>query len=103
MADGTRTSFFHLEAVDIGQQVCQGTACFVARHRDPARWAAAEGSPVRVHCLGRCHLAPAVATDTARPAVGVDAPEAVVLERVVQGGAPTLDAYRAQSGYTALE
>jgi NADH:ubiquinone oxidoreductase subunit F (NADH-binding) len=103
MADGTRTSFFHLEGVDIGQQVCQGTACFVARHRDPARWAEAEGSAVRVHCLGRCHLAPALATDVARPFVGVDAPEAVVLGRVVQGGAPTIGAYRADEGYAALE
>jgi hypothetical protein len=96
-------SFFHLEAVAITDQACQGTACFVARHRDPERWAQAEGESPRVHCLGRCYAAPATASETARPPVEIDAPHAVVLGRVAAGGAPTLAAYRAAEGYRALE
>jgi NADH:ubiquinone oxidoreductase subunit F (NADH-binding) len=97
------TSFFHLASVVIGGQACQGTACFLARHRDPATWArAVEGSP-RLHCLGRCFAAPATAADTGRPAVELAAPEPVVLRRVATGGAPTYMAYRARGGYQALE
>ena len=95
--------FFHLEAVAITDQACQGTACFVARHRDPERWAQAEGESPRVHCLGRCYAAPATAAETARPPVEIDAPHAVVLERVAAGGAPTLAASRAAEGYRGLE
>jgi NADH:ubiquinone oxidoreductase subunit F (NADH-binding) len=99
----TGDSFFHLAGVDVTDQPCQGTACFVARHRDPDRWARAVGSEPRIYCLGRCHAAPATADDDARPDIVVDAPEAVVLERVVAGGAPTLAGYRAHHGLAALE
>jgi formate dehydrogenase iron-sulfur subunit len=103
MSPLTSGSFFHLEAVAITDQACQGTACFVARRRDPERWARADAESPRVHCLGRCYAAPAAASETARPRVEVDAPHAVVLERVAAGGAPTLAAYRAAGGYRALE
>jgi NADH:ubiquinone oxidoreductase subunit F (NADH-binding) len=102
MRNDLPATFFHLEGVDISTQACQGTACFVARHRDPERWARADGEP-RVYCLGRCHAAPAVATDRTEPEVIVDAPTAVLLSRVVTGGAPRLDAYRAAGGYAAIE
>lgn len=98
---GDATSF-HLAGVDLTDQACQGTACFVARHRDAPRWARAEASTPRVYCLGRCYAAPAAADDATSPRVEVDAPVAVVLERVAAGGARTLDAYRATGGYAAL-
>jgi NADH:ubiquinone oxidoreductase subunit F (NADH-binding) len=93
---------FHLAGVDVTDQPCQGTACFVARDRDPKRWALAEESTARVYCLGRCHAAPAAASDTAHPHVEVDAPASVVLERVAAGGARSLEAYRSSGGYAAL-
>jgi formate dehydrogenase iron-sulfur subunit len=44
-----------------------------------------------------------VASDRARPHVGIDASTPVVLARVAAGGAPTVDRYRATGGYVALE
>ncbi|MCC6226985.1 MAG: NADH-quinone oxidoreductase subunit D [Microthrixaceae bacterium] len=96
-------TFFHLAGVDIEDQRCGGAACFVARHRNPTRWAQADGDQPRVHCLGKCHLAPAVATDAVRPHVGIDAPEAVVLGRIAQGRAWSLEAYRNDGGFSGLE
>jgi NADH:ubiquinone oxidoreductase subunit F (NADH-binding) len=93
---------FRLAGVDITDQLCQGTACFAAQHRDPPRWERAEESTPRVYCLGRCYAAPAAANDATRPHVGVDAPVPVVLERVAAGGARAFDAYRARGGYDAL-
>jgi NADH:ubiquinone oxidoreductase subunit F (NADH-binding) len=94
---------FHLSGVEITDQVCQGTACFVARHRDPHRWARGEADEPRVYCLGRCYEAPAAAGDVGRPRAEVDAPAAVVLERIVTGGATSLDVYRRSGGYAALD
>jgi NADH:ubiquinone oxidoreductase subunit F (NADH-binding) len=102
VADAHR-SFFHLVDADIVDQICQGTACFVARHRDPARWARAEESQPRVYCLGKCYAGPAAATDTTQPRVVIDAREPVLLGRVATGGAPTFDSYRADGGYATLE
>lgn len=96
-------TFFHLAGVRIEDQHCVGTACFVARHRNPARWAQAEQEEPRVHCLGKCNLAPASATDVTRPHVGVDAPDAVVLGRIAQGSSWDLEAYRSDGGYSGLE
>jgi hypothetical protein len=76
MADDDASSFFHLSSITIGDQACQGTACFLARHRDPATWGRAARASPRVHCLGRCFAAPATAADTGRPHVEVAAPRA---------------------------
>jgi NADH:ubiquinone oxidoreductase subunit F (NADH-binding) len=100
---GAPRSFFHLAGVDLIDQACQGTACFVARHRAPDRWASAEASEPRVYCLGMCHAAPATAVDDVRPHIDVDAAEPVVLGRVAAGGAPTFSAARATGAYRALE
>jgi NADH:ubiquinone oxidoreductase subunit F (NADH-binding) len=100
---GAQGGFFHLEGVEISTQVCQGTACFVARNRDPDRWAHAESADPRVYCLGKCYVAPAAATDDARPSAVIDAPEAVVLGRIAAGRAADLDAYVADGGYAGLE
>ena len=96
-------SFFHLAGVSIATQACQGTACFVARHRNPDRWAHAEAGDPRVYCLGKCYLSPAAATDDARPNVAVDVPEAVVLGRIATGRSGSLEAYVADGGYAGLE
>jgi NADH:ubiquinone oxidoreductase subunit F (NADH-binding) len=99
----TSPAFFHLAGVPIADQACQGTACFVARHRDRDRWAGAEGTEPRIYCLGRCYQAPAVATDDAPVSASVDAPEPVILRRIASGGDPSLAAYRRDGGYAALE
>ena len=96
-------SFFHLTGVAVTDQPCQGTACFVARHRAPDRWAQAAASEPRIYCLGKCHVSPAIATDDAPPRVEVDAPEPVVLGRIVAGGATTFTEARAAGAYGALE
>jgi NADH:ubiquinone oxidoreductase subunit F (NADH-binding) len=98
------SSFFHLADTVLDGQPCQGTACFVARHFDPARAQAADEATPRVYCLGKCYAAPASGGDDAgRPQIQVAAPTGIVLERVAAGGARTLDAYRAQGGLASLE
>ncbi len=97
-------SFYHLADVDLDDRSCQGLACFVARHLDPERWRGANVAGPRVYCLGKCYAAPASGRDDSRPAhVEVDAPQAIVLERIAAGGATTLDAYRSQGGLAALD
>lgn len=95
-------SFYHLADVSIGTQHCQGTACFVARNRNPARWAEAEASEPRVYCLGRCYAAPAAADDLSRPAVQIACDTPVVVDRVSRGASPHLSAYRDERGYEGL-
>jgi NADH:ubiquinone oxidoreductase subunit F (NADH-binding) len=97
-------SFYHLADVDLDDQCCQGLACFVARHLDPDRWREATADGPRVYCLGKCYAAPSSGRDEGRPPhVEVDAPEAIVLERVAGGGARTLDGYRRSGGLAALD
>lgn len=74
------SGFYHLDDVVMSDQRCQGTACFVARRRDPVPWAGASVGEPRVYCVGRCFTAPARADDLSRPHVAVDAPEAVVCD-----------------------
>jgi NADH:ubiquinone oxidoreductase subunit F (NADH-binding) len=90
-------SFYHLG----GRlpRLCRGTACFVARHRDPARWASALAQDPPLYCLGHCHLAPAALEDDSLPRIEVSAPRAVLLERAGDG-AVTLERY---GGYAALD
>jgi NADH:ubiquinone oxidoreductase subunit F (NADH-binding) len=92
-------SFYHLADVAIGEQRCQGTACFVARHRDPEGWAEAERGEPRVYCLGRCYGAPAGADDTSRPTIEVACDTPVVLPRLARGSSSQLDAYQDDGGY----
>ena len=96
-------SFYHLGHEPLGDQACQGTACFVARHLHPERWQRATCAEARVYCLGSCHVAPATTREEARPAAQVRAPRAIVLERISSGGARALSDYTRQGGYTALE
>jgi NADH:ubiquinone oxidoreductase subunit F (NADH-binding) len=95
-------SFYHLASVRLVDQPCQGTACFVARHR-AADWAGAEASSPRLYCLGRCYAAPATAASRAQPHVEVATSTPVVLERIAAGVPAALAAYTAQRGYEAFE
>jgi NADH:ubiquinone oxidoreductase subunit F (NADH-binding) len=90
-------SFYHLGGSL--PRLCRGTACFVARHRDPERFAAALAQNPPLYCLGHCHLAPAALEDDDLPHFEMSAPRAVLLERAGDG-AVTLERY---GGYTALE
>ena len=90
---GVDSSFFHLVDVTLGDQPCQGTACFVARHLDPARWEAAADATPRVYCLGKCYAAPATASDHGRPMVEVATATSVVLERIARGDGSRLTTY----------
>lgn len=95
-------SFYHLAGVDLDGRACQGTACFVARHRAVGAWPAPPTEP-RIYCLGKCYAAPASTDTAARPATRVHARTPVVLERIVQGGGRTLDDYRRFGGYQTLQ
>lgn len=97
-------SFHHLAGRSLDGLACAGTACFLARRLNPARWRLAEGQTPRLHCLGKCFAAPAAANDApARPRVESAARTSVVLRRLLQGGAPTLAACRATGGYAGWE
>jgi NADH:ubiquinone oxidoreductase subunit F (NADH-binding) len=95
-------SFYHLARGTVPDAACRGMACFVARHLDPGRWAAASSREPAVSCLGKCYAAPAIGADDARPRAVVRAREAVVLERIVRGGARALARYGG-GRYAALE
>ena len=100
---GVGSSFFHLADVELDHQPCQGTACFVARHLDPARWEEASDATPRVYCLGKCFAAPATAADRGRPRVEVASPTSVVLERIARGDGSELTTYAEHGGHAALE
>jgi len=96
-------SFYSLPGVDLSATRCCGTACFVARQRDPDGWREASSQSPRIHCLGKCYAAPAIATDGSRPTIEVRSRTGIVLERIARGGARTLDEYRQNGGLTALK
>lgn len=95
-------SFYHLAHGGFEGKVCQGTACFAARHFNPGRWAEGMQNNPRVYCLGECFAAPAKGQTHPRPPVKVCSREGIVLGRVAKGGARTLAGYQAQGGYAAV-
>jgi NADH:ubiquinone oxidoreductase subunit F (NADH-binding) len=96
-------SFYHLKDVDVTHAHCSGMACFAARHLQPDRWRQAMEQSPRVYCLGKCYAAPASGEDQQQPTIEVHSKKAVVLERIAQGGARTLDEYKRQGGMIALQ
>jgi formate dehydrogenase iron-sulfur subunit len=92
-------SFYHLPHGEHTGKACQGTACFAARHLNPARWAEANAQNPRVYCLGECFAAPAKGQTHPRPPVKVFSRHGIVLGRIAAGGARTLADY---GGYAAL-
>lgn len=98
-------SFYHLAGCKLTNQICQGTACFVARHLNPSLpWEAAGPAP-RVYCMGQCFLAPSTAADrNAQPRTEVRSRHGVVLGRLANtGSATTLESYLKLGGYQALQ
>jgi NADH:ubiquinone oxidoreductase subunit F (NADH-binding) len=96
-------SFYRLNESSIAGKLCNGTACFVARHLNPSRWSKAEQQEERLYCLGQCFAAPAVAVSHARPHMEVRSRHGVALGRLIKGRTCTLNDYTGQSGYKALE
>ena len=96
-------SFYHLSDGDLRDLGCQGTACFVARHLNPARWKASAEQHPPVHCLGKCYAAPALSSGDERPRIEVHAPQAIALANLVQGDVRRLSEYLARGGYTVLK
>jgi len=96
-------SFYHLARKEITNSSCQGMACFVGRHEKPERWREACSQSPRIYCLGKCYAAPAAAFDDERPRIEVRSRMPIVLERIVGGGAQSLDEYVGAGGYRALE
>ena len=92
-------SFYHLNGCDLAGCACSGTACFVARNSSGMPQPVAS----RVYCLGRCFESPATGLSETRPRMEVHSQEAILLERLVQGGAWAFDAYCRAGGYQALE
>jgi NADH:ubiquinone oxidoreductase subunit F (NADH-binding) len=92
-------SFYHLPHGEHTGKACQGTACFAARHLNPARWAEASAQDPRVYCLGECFAAPAKGQTHPRPPVKVFSRHGIVLGRMADGGARTLAEY---GDYAAL-
>lgn len=74
----------------------------MARHLNgPLSEAAAAESP-RIFCLGKCYAAPATANDQSRPIIEAHCRQCVVLERIVAGGARTLQEYVDRGGLKGL-
>ena len=96
-------SFYSLAGTNSSATRCCGTACFVARHRDPDGWRDAYSQTPRLHCLGKCYAAPATATDDSRPIIEVRSSKSIVLERIARGGARTLDEYRQGGGLRGID
>src|SRR5689334_14777284 len=92
-------SFYTLKGVDLRHARCCGLACFVARHLGKTAWEEPAFQAERVYCLGRCYAAPADGKVTARPSVESPAPESIVLKRILEGGAKSLERYRELGGY----
>ena len=95
-------SFYHLPKGEHTGKACQGTACFAARHFNPARWAEACTQNPRVYCLGECFAAPAKGQTHPRPPVKVFSRHGIVLGRIATGGARSLSTYQQLGGYAAL-
>jgi NADH:ubiquinone oxidoreductase subunit F (NADH-binding) len=96
------SSFYHLSSVALQDQPCQGTACFVARHRG-RDWDVVEGSTPRVYCLGSCYAAPATGRLVREPHVDARCATPVVLERIIAAVEPSLSSYADHGGYAGLE
>lgn len=80
-------SFYPFSAGLPSHALCRGLACFVARHRNPERWAAAEAQHPPVRHLGRCYQGPASADEDVRPLVEAHTREVVLLGRLERGKA----------------
>jgi NADH:ubiquinone oxidoreductase subunit F (NADH-binding) len=96
-------SFYHLYGTTLEHERCTGLACFVARRKGSQPWAAPEGDAHRRYCLGKCYLGPATASSPdAGSRIELHTRQSIVLTRLANGGAATLDRYIAAGGYQAI-
>ena len=95
-------SFYHLGPEGVAGKACQGMALFVARHLDKDKWLEADAHSPRVYCLGKCYAAPASSSHDQKPNAIIDSRESIILKRIVNGGARTLNSYIESRGYQAL-
>ena len=102
-ASGDIDSFYHLAGVGEGEQLCRGTACFVARNLNSVRWAAAVSREQRTYCLGNCFAGPASSSDVSRPKMKILSRDPIVLGPVIDGPISSLAASTARDGYRALD
>lgn len=102
-SDSSVNSFYHLPEKGIAGSLCQGMACFVARHQDPKRWQEGLTQESKVYCLGKCYRGPSAASDEHRPAIRAHTKNAIILKRLANGSCRSLSAYRHQDGYRAIE
>jgi NADH:ubiquinone oxidoreductase subunit F (NADH-binding) len=96
-------SFYHLAQACEAEQICQGTACFVARNLNPKRWSACVSHAQRTYCLGNCFAAPASSSDVDRPTMKILSREPIVLGPIADGPVTSLAAFTAKGGYGALD
>ncbi len=96
-------SFYHLVGVGEAREFCQGTACFVARHRNPGRWSAATSQENRVYCLGSCFVAPSSSSKVSRPRMAIRSREPIVLGPIIEAPISSISMSIARGGYRALE
>ena len=80
-----------------------GHGLFRCASSKPERLAQAIAEEPRVYCLGQCFVGPSMGNEDAHPNVEIHSRIGIVLERLVRGGARTLQAYTAQGGYRAFE
>jgi len=96
-------SFYTLATADLSTARCDGTACFVARHRNLDYNSAHAVELPRVYCLGQCFAAPAIGCDDRRPHIEVRSGTGVVLERIAKGSGHTFDAFQREHGLKGLQ
>jgi formate dehydrogenase iron-sulfur subunit len=101
MTAAEASAYYSLYRRVLRDEACQGLACYAARADDPARWAAAQVEPA-IHCLGRCHAAPAAVDGDPAPHIASTLVASPLLQRVLDGGALTLAAYRDGGGGRGL-
>lgn len=101
-AKAANDSFYHLREGEVREGRCSGMACFVARDRKADDGKAPQRPNPPTYCLGKCYAAPASGACKERPHVECAAPEAIVLPRILKGGARTLEQYRKLGGFQAL-
>jgi NADH:ubiquinone oxidoreductase subunit F (NADH-binding) len=95
-------SFYASPKVGNGVEYCSGTACFVARSMDPAKFSKSSMQQVRTYCLGKCYEAPSSSEGSSSPVISAKTENPVVLENIIKGSARTLDRYVEIGGFRAL-
>jgi hypothetical protein len=85
-------SSYHLTSGLAVEQACSGLTGYVARGPGSDRPQESPEPSVHVYCLGKCHAAPARASDAEEPSVAIQARDAVVAQHLT----PTFEAYRSR-------